>query len=653
MLRALKPADQEHARPTKRRKLENGSSLSGIRAGKPEPTTNGTHATSAPDLAPATVLTEEPEQDAEEAEELDSDDENYVLHDPFEAQFAKVTEKELDDAIKLQSGKGTATKTTIGSGTRKLSTTFGFRVTSNAAIFRDESSWLKHRLKNVGNVLTKSIQTTEERDLLQEILEYRDVLYSCRSHRNAGNLRDMTALHALNHIFKTRDRVLKNNAKLAQAPDSDSGDKYRDQGFTRPKILVLVPTKQACVRYVDSIVKLSEPDQQENRKRFLDTFSLPEDDGFENKPEDFRELFGGNHEEDFRVGLKFTRKTIKFFSGFYNSDIILASPLGMMRTITTGGGKKDSKKGHDADFLSSIEVVIVDHANAMEMQNWQHVDYVFSQLNLIPKELHGSDIFRTRSWYGDGNAKHLRQTIILSDYLTPSISALVTAHLHNIAGRVKYTPTYAGAMLNLSPSIPLSITQTFLRFDSHSPQTDSDVRFKFFLSTILPNLLRSSNKASNKGTLIFVPAYVDFVRLRNHFSSAAETTSLSFGTISEYSTRGDVARARSHFNSGRHSVLLYSERAHHYFRYRLKGIRKLIFYGVPDNPIVWTEMVDALGSNAQIDEDWAQSQRAKQGRGLVRALFSKWDFMKLERVVGTDRVGRLVSEREGDVFDFV
>ena len=233
------------------------------------------------------------------------------------------------------------------------------------------------------------------------------------------------------------------------------------------------------------------------------------------------------------------------------------------------------------------------------------------------------------------------------------MSALASNHFFNIAGRVKYTPTYQGSMTNLSPSMPFSVTQTFLRFDSPSPHTDSDSRFKFFTSTVLPSLLRTTNKAANKGTLIFVPTYLDFVRLRNHFSTAAETTSLSFGTISEYSSKGDVARARSHFISGRNSMVLYSERAHHYFRYKLKGIRKVIFYGVPDNPIFWSEIVDLLGLNASSDMEWAQSQSKRQGKGLVRALFSKWDAMKLERIVGTERVGRLVSEREGDVFEFV
>lgn len=46
----------------------------------------------------------------------------------------------------------------------------------------------------------------------------------------------------LNHVFRTRDIVSKNDSKLAKHPEiADSeifdGDSFRDQGFTRPKVV--------------------------------------------------------------------------------------------------------------------------------------------------------------------------------------------------------------------------------------------------------------------------------------------------------------------------------------------------------------------------------------------------------------------------------
>ena len=135
--------------------------------------------------------------------------------------------------------------------------------------------------------------------------------------------------------------MLKNKERLTKA-GSDPPEDVQDQGFTRPSVLILVPFRSFALRWVSALTSHTPPPsfQIENHARFQAEYGLPP--GAVDKlaeaapgvyPREHVEVFKGNVDDNFRVGIKVTRKSVKLFSEFYSSDIIIASPLGLRMSI--------------------------------------------------------------------------------------------------------------------------------------------------------------------------------------------------------------------------------------------------------------------------------------------------------------------------------
>ncbi|KAI5962343.1 UTP25 [Candida pseudojiufengensis] len=588
-------------------------------------------------------LEENNEQDLHE-DEVDSEDDedspNGLANDPFEVHFNQPTEQYLEkeeqqvikDHEKWKIGKRNVLESLSMSSFISLppGTAINSPIQKVASTVSDYST-LKKRIVHAFEKYHGENLSELDSTLLRPILNYQDVNYQYKSFSNKS-YRKLYILHALNHIYKTRDRIIKNTTKLNQTDDTNQDLELRDQGFTRPKVLILLPTRESCNEVVEELIKLSGTDQQENKKKFTTQFHA-KDIARINKPGDFQDAFKGNNNDFFCIGLKLTRKSLKLYSSFYSSDIILASPIGLSMILENA-----DKKKRQYDFISSIEVLIMDKANQIEMQNWDHVNTVLKYLNKIPKEFHDADFSRIRMWSINDQAQLLRQTLVFCEYLTPSINNLISSKSFNLSGKVKFKPII-NSETSLMNSIGLKIKQIFQRFPSESPSNDPDSRFKFFTNSILPNLLKTVSYED--GIMIYIPSYFDYLRIKNYFESS---TKFNFGAIDEYSSQSKLTRTRHEFQQGKIKILLYTERLHYFRRYEINGVKSLIIYSPPSNPIFYKEIIRFIGKSIFKDE-------CDLNLAMVKTIFSKWDATSLERIVGNERAPILCNSRN-DSYEF-
>ncbi|NXX76153.1 DIEXF factor, partial [Urocolius indicus] len=304
-----------------------------------------------------------------------------------------------------------------------------------------ESTWPKVNKEFLSSVNKPSDAsfTPLQRELFCIMNTYRDLFYPERNAlTNGEEIRCAYCLHALNHVLKANSQVLSNNAKRRDQKPGAANDDYRDQGLTRPKVLMIVPFRECALRIVHILISLLEVNDKKkidvsNKKRFKGEFgSEPEEKPLNLKrPEDYEAVFAGNIDDHFRIGVAILQKSMRLYAPFYSSDIIIASPLGMRTVIGAEGEKK-----RDFDFLSSIEILIIDQADIYLMQNWEHVLHLMKHMNLLPLDSHGVDFSRVRMPNLSNWSKYYRQTLLFSALQNPQINSVFNRHCFNYVGQV-------------------------------------------------------------------------------------------------------------------------------------------------------------------------------------------------------------------------
>ncbi|XP_071834917.1 U3 small nucleolar RNA-associated protein 25 homolog [Apostichopus japonicus] len=457
-----------------------------------------------------------------------------------------------------------------------------------------------------------------QRELFSSMNSYVDLLYPEVTHETTDKVRNIYCLHVVNHILKNRTAVHKHNNFLASNPGSDSDD-FRDQGLTRPKVLIVVPFRHTLMQVVNIIIDLLLPKDGQHvshRKRFNQEFGDKYSGKIHpKKPEDWQKTFAGNIDDHFKIGLAFSKKSLRLYTPFYQSDIIIASPLGL-RTII--GSKGD--KHQEFDFLSSIEILVMEQMDVFLMQNWEHVLHLLDYMHLQPKDSHGVDFSRVKMWALNGWTKFYRQSLLFSQLSCPEIKAVMNKYCRNFSGQLSVSnPTVDGSICQVATELQ----QVFQRIKVDSFINDPDERFKHFTTKILPPYKDSLLK----GTMIFIPSYFDYVRVRNYFRKEG----LNFCQICEYSNPSEISRVKQYLIKGSRHFLLYTERYHFFQRIMLRGIHHVIFYQPPIYSHFYSELCNMIQSTDAASD------------ATCRVLYSKYDSQRIAGIVGSKRGAQMIS----------
>ncbi|KXJ71921.1 hypothetical protein RP20_CCG019385 [Aedes albopictus] len=506
----------------------------------------------------------------------------------------------------------------------------------NLAELDPKKLFLKERIQRH---LEEPIFTELQAECFSILNNYQDLYYPSRTLENGESLRFVYCLHALNHIIKSTSKILHHNLKLAEAANSkkqkkkkiknaiSSAQEYRDQGLVRPKVLIVAPFRSSSLKIVETLKKQFAGDEAKavtNYSRFQaeyggQTLYFPKHNP---KPEDYERVFSGNTDDNFRIGISFSKSSMKLYTKYYNSDLILASPLGLRMTI---GAEGEAER--DYDFLSSIELLILDQAEICMAQNWDHVVHLMDHLHLQPQSTEHTDFSRVRYWCLNGWSRFYRQTLLLSSHDLPEFRSIFNSKCANYRGKIRAAnPVKAGSIRHVVVQVP----QTFHRIEVTSLDQSFDSKFQHFTTVLLPQL-RSITMAR---CLIYVPSYFDYVRLRNYFKKEE----LSFVQICEYSKDAKIARARDMFFHGSSHFLLYSERSHFFRRPRIKGIRHLMFYQLPAYPQFYAEMINLMANEYQNRKDGIDASAM-----TVTVLYTKYDLLRLSAVVGSEQAAKIAA----------
>ncbi len=284
-----------------------------------------------------------------------------------------------------------------------------FHIINHLLIRKEEieiNNYLERVLKNkqnksINNVLKDEFFKNPDEDFLNDYIKKRELTNFSK-----------------NEFFKEFSYSACKIKKILEQINSNSTDEagnsvyeqIKDQGYTFPRALILVPYKKHARLLVDEIMQILKGGKwkgTKNKKKFKEEYS--EADAMN---------------DCFRIGISFNyfENKIKLYECFEEADLIIASPLGVKLTKN----QEENKQEKIYDFLSSIEILLVDFAEVFTFQNISHLEEVLEVVNQMPKSnANIVDINRIKDNYKDNYAAYLRQSIFVSHFKNLEIEMLI------------------------------------------------------------------------------------------------------------------------------------------------------------------------------------------------------------------------------------
>ncbi|WKX98184.1 hypothetical protein Q1695_013678 [Nippostrongylus brasiliensis] len=454
----------------------------------------------------------------------------------------------------------------------------------------------------------------EVKGLVDIITRYKD-LYAHPAPKDYA-YRTVYIAHAINHVIRTRNLVISNNRKLsvAKAKENSTEDlieRTRDQGFTRPTVLILCPFKKDAFDIVRRLQHLlfGEDCKAEvwSKDRFQAEFrSEPAPELKAKLCDEYKELMSGNNDDCFRVGIAISKGVLKLYEAFDKSDIILCSPLGLRMIL-------DGDAGKEKHIIANIQIAVVDRADIMLQQNWEHLTIIFSHMHSQPPKI-DTDISRVRQCYIDGMSAFYCQLLLFSRYKHELFSSLIMEHSLNFRGLVIQNPTCEGTL----EKIEIPLCQELRRFVADNASQQATSRFDCFKEYCRDSI--------QHGTCVVIPSYFDFVRVRNYFKRSEE----SFVACHEYAPKSKILRARDLFFHKHKKVLLVTERYYFFNRKPIKGMQKIVFYQLPSHPDLYSELINM-----------ASCEESNRFSSIL--FYCQYDRIRLQNTFGTEFANSVMS----------